>query len=118
MSRAISDVDVFAYSKATGMSVEGAREALLALKPELRKRVIRAAQARPHRDGFLHDPLENDPKTQQLVRRAAAKAARVVTSRDLGSCHAVWAEQARILWKEHRIRWYSPAKMNPFVCFD
>jgi hypothetical protein len=118
MSKAISDADVFAYSKAIGMSVEGAREALLALKPELRKRVIRAAQAKPHRDGLLHDPLENDPKTQQLVRNAASKAARIVTYRGLGRCHAVWAEQARILWKQHRIRWYSPAKMNPFVCID
>ena len=117
MSRAIPDDDDVAYSKVTGLR-EDAREALVTLKPELRKRITRAAQSRPRPDGLLHDPLEHDPASGRFLREAAAKAARVVTSRGTGRCHLVWAEQARILWKDHRIRWYSLAKMNPFVCID
>jgi hypothetical protein len=118
MSRVISDEDVIAYSKATGFPAKDAREVLVTLKPALRKRVLRAARSKPRRDGLLHDPVEDEPGMRKLVRQAAAKAGRVVTYRGMGRCHAVWEEQARILWKEHRIRWYSPAKMSPFVCID
>jgi|SRR5664279_656143 hypothetical protein len=118
MSRVISDNDASAYSKATGLPDKDAREVLMTLKPELRKRVLLAARSKARRDDLLHDPLEDDPTTRTLVRQAAAKADRAVTDQGLGRCHSVWKEQARILWKDHKIRWYSPAEMNPFVLFD
>ena len=118
MSREISDADVMAYSKATGYPVSEAKEVLASMKPELRKRILHAAQSKPRRDGLLRDPLEDDLATRKLVRQAAAEAQRAVTYEDLGRCHLVWEEQARILWKRHGIRWYSPAKMNHFVLFD
>ena len=118
MSRVNSDEDVIAYSKATGFPVKDAREVLVTLKPALRKRVLRAARSEPRRDGLLHDPVEDEPGMRKLVRQAAARAERAVTDQGLGRCHFVWEEQARILWREHKIRWYSPAEMNLGVCFD
>src|ERR1035437_7037189 len=107
MSREISDADVMAYCKATGFPAKDAREILVTLKPELRKRILHAAQSKPRRDGLLRDPLEDDLATRKLVRQAAAEAERAVTYEGLGRCHLVWEEQARILWKRHGIRWYS-----------
>src|SRR5664280_1141258 len=118
MSRVISDADVMAYSKATGCPVSEAKEVLASMKPELRKRILRAARSRSRDRGLLRDPVEDDPSTRKLVRQAAAKADRAVTDQGLGRCHSVWEEQARILWEEHKIRWYSPAEMNRHVLFD
>lgn len=116
--RVITDDDVHAYGKATGGSPEDARYILVRMKPRLRERVLRAARSKPHRGGLLRDPVEVDPSTRKLVRHAAAKANRAVPFTGLGTCHSIWEEQARILWKEHKIRWYSPAEMNPGVEFD
>ena len=116
--RVITDDDVNAYCKATGGPPEYARLVLVQMKPGLLERVLRAALSRSRRRGLLRDPVEDDPSTRKLVRQAAAEANRVVPFTGLGTCHSVWHQQARILWKEHKIRWYSPAEMNPGVEFD
>ena len=118
MSRAVSRENVITYHERTGLGLEDAREALAMMKPELRGRVLLAARSRRHGDGLLRDPVEDHPQTRQLVRKAASDADSTVTDQGLGRCHSVWREQARILWKRHKIRWYSPAEMNPSVCFD
>ena len=113
-----ADDDVTAYRKATGFDLESAREVLVKMKPELRKRVLRAARSQSGGEGQLRDPVEDDPSTREFVRQAAAEADRLVTDQGLGRCHSVWERQARILWREHKIRWYSPAEMNPLDLFD
>ena len=118
VKRLITDDDVNAYCKAAGGSPEYARYVLAQMKPGLRERVLRAARSRSRGRGLLRDPIEVDPSTRKLVRQAAAEANRVVPFTGLGTCHSVWHQQARILWKEHKIRWYSPAEMNPAVEFD
>jgi hypothetical protein len=121
MSRGISDTEVMAYCKATGCQLEFAREVLMKMKPALRERVLRSARSRAGGGGFMRDGsflVEDGPRARKLVYQAAAKANRVVTDQGLGRCHAVWEEQKRILWKDHKIRWYSPTEMNPFLCVD
>ncbi len=66
------------------------------------------------------DPKERDPRYRRLIR-AAERQARVNLgglAETFGGCHALWAEQQRILRDEHGIEWKSPADLNPGVIFD
>ena len=55
---------------------------------------------------------------RRKIRQAAKKAEKLVPEVGMGRCHAIWEAQARILWEEHDIKWFSPAEMNPGVMFD
>lgn len=37
---------------------------------------------------------------------------------ELGYCHLEWETKKRILYEEYNIIWYSPAELNPTMCFD
>ena len=90
------------------------------MKPELRKRVLLAARTARPGQSMLTDPIEKEPNTRRKVREAREEAEQQAAAMGLtmGRCHFIWAKQAEILRNEHGIRWYSPAHMNPAVCFD
>jgi len=68
------------------------------------------------------DPKEHDPKYKYLIEQARIEANEIVNREcpeaSLGRCHAVWAEQKRILKEKHSIDWKSPREMNKYACFD
>ena len=37
---------------------------------------------------------------------------------ELGYCHIEWETKKRILYERYNIIWYSPAELNPTMCFD
>jgi len=37
---------------------------------------------------------------------------------ELGFCHVKWETKKRILYERYNIIWYSPAELNPVMCFD
>jgi hypothetical protein len=71
-------------------------------------------------DDLQHDPQEDDPKLGPIIRQAEqeAEAALANEPRDLGFCHLLWETQKKILRKKYRIRWKTPAEMNPDILFD
>lgn len=110
--------DLLAFHKATGIPMSHARSELLELEPDLRARVLVAVRAGEPAGIGLTDPIEQDPVIGSQVRMAAKRAEELVGEIGLGRCHAIWELQAEILWIDHQIRWYSPAQMNPWICFD
>jgi hypothetical protein len=118
MTFTITPEDILAYHKATGCPLEDARHELDAMDPDLRERVVIASRTHSGEDHLLTDPIEQDPVVGPKVRQAEKEAERRVKYDGIGRCHAVWHEQARILWDKYRIRWYSPAQMNPQVLMD
>ena len=114
----ISTADVFAYHKATGCPVMKVKAELLAMPPEQRSRVFKAAQQQANRWGRLHDPIEDDPTMCELISAAAKEAELLVGSTvGRGRCHRIWLEQERILAAQG-IAWFSPVLMNPGSVFD
>lgn len=121
MNSEIANDEIFAYHKATGCPVVDARCVLEGMEPLLRGRVLEAARTQTPDRGPLHDPIEDDPTLTHIIEQAAAEAKKLVSSRGplrMGSCHAIWREQARILLEKHQIIWFSPQQMNPRACFD
>ena len=120
MPDAPSSDDVIAYHRGLAWTLDDARRELMQMKRELRERVVLAARTARPGTSHLTDPIERNPATRRMVREAREKAEELAEAEGLtmGRCHFVWATQARILWDEHGIRWYSPAHMNPSTCFD
>lgn len=89
---------------------------------ELKRRIEVAAKTqRPAGAAFplLHDPIEDDDATAQIVKAAQAKADAATDPKiRMGRCHGVWTRMKAILKEEHGIVWYSPREMNPGVKFD
>jgi hypothetical protein len=90
--------------------------------PELvqRRQVAAAAQKG---DGeivmALHDPIEDDEAFTSIIKEARKEAESLIDSRlGMGRCHSIWARMKKILKEKHGIVWYTPAEMNPLVCFD
>jgi len=69
-----------------------------------------------------HDPKEDDPKYRDIIKQAEKEADEIIDREcpgaSLGRCHAVWAEQKRILKEKHGIDWKTPREMNRYACFD
>ena len=62
------------------------------------------------------DTQEFDPKLKDVFAEARKKAeanlqARGVV-RQLGYCHAYWAELKKVLQEAYKIRWWSPTDLN------
>lgn len=113
-----STADLFVYHKATGCPVMKAKAELLSMEPELRSRVFKAALNQPGQFGGLHDPIEDDPATCELIRAAAREAESLICQTiGRGRCHRIWLEQERILAAKG-ITWFSPVVMNPWTMFD
>jgi len=67
------------------------------------------------------DPKEYDPKYRSIIAAAETEAEKIVADMGIsgmGTCHAIWGEQKKILKEKHGIDWKSPAEMNPEVKFD
>ena len=71
-------------------------------------------------DALNHDPLENDPRFQDIIAQAEREAELKLadTPQGLGYCHLFWATQKQILIEKYGIDWHTPAEMNPDVLFD
>ena len=96
-----------------------ARKELENMHPGLRERILFAAMNCDQDDiGNLRDPIELDPVFGKLVKEASARAEKTILDIEIGRCHQIWDEQARILKQEHGIDWYSPAQMNPWNMYD
>ena len=35
-----------------------------------------------------------------------------------GSCHAIWRQRKKLMMERYGIEWFTPAELNPDVCFD
>ncbi len=117
MAKQITPDELVEYCRATGCTMPIARSILEEMQPKLRKRVLLAVQTQDPEDE-LRDPIELDEIFGPLVEAAAAKAEQNVNYKEMGACHMIWEEQARILKVEYGIDWYSPAEMNPFSIYD
>jgi hypothetical protein len=117
MTKTLSPDELIDYCSATGCTMAEARMILEGLHPKLRKRVVLAVQTQDPEDG-LKDPIEFDEIFGPLVKAAEVKAEKNINYNEMGACHLIWEEQARILKEEHGIDWYSPAEMNPFTLYD
>lgn len=112
--------DYWRYHKATGCPVLQAK-ALFAEKPTLwHQRVLQAIDHVPP-GRYLSDPIERDPQWADIIKAARLEAEQAATDAGhtgRGTCHFVWHVQAEILAQRHGVVWFSPARMNPDVCFD
>ena len=108
MAIKITPDELVDYCRATGCTRPIARSILEEMQPKLRNRVLLVVETQNPEDG-LRDPIELDEIFGPLVEAAAAKTEQNVEYRDMGACHMIWAEQARILKVEHGIDWYSLA---------
>ena len=101
-------------------------EALAAQKAARAERLAaRIAQAELTQTGddnlhILHDPIEDDPQMAPLIKAAEKKAKIELrgTKVGMGWCHMFWGVKEQILQEEYGVEWFSPAEMNPNVCFD
>lgn len=110
--------DLMEFCNATGCGILEASRLLNKMRASLRKRVLLAAKMLNPDERILRDPIEADPRFGKLVREAATRAQESIKGEGMGTCHRIWAEQARILKDEHGIDWYSPAQMNPWILYD
>ena len=112
------DVDVVHRATNLGQSMVGTF--LSRQNAELRAKIIAASHIAIvlNRNDELRDPYEDDPVWAEKVREAQRAAGTEVKAEGMGRCHLIWERQAEILWKTYQIRWYSPAKMNPWISFD
>ena len=67
-----------------------------------------------------HDPIEDDPRFQNVLARADREAEEALAKepRELGFCRIFWATKKRILRERFGIDWKSPAEMNPHIIYD
>lgn len=67
----------------------------------------------------LYDPIEDDPQYSDIIKALRDEADNVIDrGLGLGRCHSIWGYMKKTLKERHGIIWYSPAEMNPKVCFD
>jgi hypothetical protein len=68
------------------------------------------------------DPLENDPRYQDSFKAAEIKTAKSIQRRGiepgLGYCHIYWETKKKILRRDYKIDWRTPAELNPFTSYD
>ena len=88
--------------------------------PELLRRIKKARTTQRFRDPLteLHDPIEDDPRIQAILRQVERRAERESPIQGMGRCHDVWGRMCDILKTEHGIVWYPPSDMNTGVLFD
>ena len=90
--------------------------------PELIKRIETAKRLQLQAvasGSSLHDPIEDEAATAQIIKQVRERAAAEVDKNlGLGRCHAVWSTMRKILKAEHNIVWYSPSAMNPDSIYD
>ena len=66
-----------------------------------------------------HDPIEDTPEFQAIKDELEEKIlAKIGKNRGMGYCHLYWSVKREILEKDYKIKWRSPAIMNPHVRFD
>jgi hypothetical protein len=98
-----------------------AKEILNKMDKELFNRVLQAMNEQPDAKEPFFDPIESNPEIQKIIVQAKREAEDIIKRRNglgRGSCHLIWREAEIILKEKHNISWYSPAKMNPLVCYD
>jgi hypothetical protein len=106
---------------ATGCTGNTSKEDFIERKPLLQSRMLRAAQEQFNdKDRFLlHDPIEDDPSTAEIVKWAHRTAdKKIFPHRYFGRCHELWEMQADLLLKKHNIVWFSVQEMNGCIIFD
>ncbi|MBT9488829.1 MAG: hypothetical protein IV093_15100 [Rubrivivax sp.] len=114
----VTSEQVALFAKVLGYKheVAWARRDLEAMAPELRERVLWACRTQTQ---MLHDPIQDDPALRAAFRQAIKLAeTEVGANGPLGHVHALWTAQQRILRARFGIVWFTPAEMNPMVCFD
>jgi len=88
----------------------------------LAARIEQAEQTQTGGDGLhiLHNPIEDDSQIAPLIKSAEKKAEKQIRAYGIimGRCHMLWAAKRQILQEEYGVEWFSPAEMNPNVCFD
>ena len=121
--------EVMAIRVATGLGVNEAREFLESKPKLLVTRILEAAKIAGRvtdavssklETTFLEDPLIGDsevgPVVQRVLEEESEKARQVYPGR--GVCHLIWKNTKERLQNQYGIEWYSPAELNPGVCFD
>ena len=133
---ALTNEDIGAVRRPTGMPVIYCRDWLRGLPVTHRQKVLEAVRRRPT-SSVLSDPIEDDSspadafaaarhKADQVVQATvAAEQARLradgheqLAALRRGTCHLYWGHLKRLLKEEHGIDWLSPADMQPSARFD
>ena len=82
----------------TGMGVVEAREFLQSASPLFYSRVVNAINAQ-EADAYLHDPIEDEPAIQAIIKEAEEKTALLLEheQKGMGYCHLFWNAKQRVL---------------------
>nr|WP_086939867.1 hypothetical protein [Thaumasiovibrio occultus] len=121
MNKTIDNALIFAYHQRTHTPLLKAKQLLETMDSLLLERIARALDEQCDPAQFLYDPIEDTPKIKAQIAKAEKEALATLSeahSQSMGSCHLIWRETTQILKQKHNIIWFSPAEMNPSVCFD
>ena len=74
-------------------------------------------------DDILDDSIERDSRYRDIFAKIDDEVTEAlrdsqIKEGDLGYCHTFWHKNKEILRKKYKIRWKTPAEMNPFILFD
>jgi len=67
------------------------------------------------------DSQEDDPAKAEIFQQVQVEVEAWMKAKGIqgiGSVHAYWGEQKRILKERHGIDWRSPSDLSPFVIID
>jgi hypothetical protein len=124
------------FHQLTGISRWQARQFLTQFPPAERVRFVEMAESN---QGQLHDPIEDDPKFRsqfEAIQQEAEQAAEAWYQQQLlelemrspataelfeqspGLNRYRWDVVKRLMWERCKIRWRSPAELNPWCSFD
>ena len=131
---------VMLFHKVTGYPVIKSKLYLEQLSCNQQKKVFKALEVAEEKGKrILHDPLEDEPKLQEiftLVRLQAIQetqdyhhkriaeleksspAVANFMSKGRGLCHIEWQKMKQILKENYGIDWMSPAEINPGTIYD
>lgn len=70
---------------------------------------------------YRYDPVEDTEEYKAIlpeVHQYLMDIMRKTGPHGWGYCYIYWANKKRILWEKYRIKWKSPADLNPKRRFD
>lgn len=80
------------------------------------------AKDNKHESRIKHDPIEDDPKYEQIFKTIDAEITEILKDdpdRDhMGFVHIFWRTKKKLLKERYGIEWKSPGVMNPQIIFD
>lgn len=75
-------------------------------------------------DGLKIDPIEKDPQHKAIFEKIDDEVEEYIKKempnapRGMGYCHLFWDKKQELLKSKYKIKWRTPAEMNPEILFD